>query len=63
MKGDFSFESASIQVCDAFGRIVHQEMLTSGENYLDLKNIVAGVYFLRVVSDSGFKVFPLVIEY
>ena len=51
---DFS-SNAEIQIIDAAGRLIHQELILSTSQQLDIKDWKNGVYFYQIVQDGQIK--------
>jgi len=46
-------EDVSAVVYDSFGRLIYQKELTTGEQFIDLPTVNAGVYFIQLTSRNG----------
>jgi hypothetical protein len=52
-------KDAELIITDVQGRMFHQRSSVSGMQQLDLSNLPAGAYFIRVISSEGQRTLPL----
>jgi hypothetical protein len=54
--GDASLLNTPARLYDVNGRVVGQQLITGQQQYIDLQNLAAGVYFLRLADGTTIKV-------
>jgi hypothetical protein len=60
---DHSYESLSIRIVDAQGRIVFQEKVGAGSRMLATENLATGSYFIVIDDEKGTrKMYPWIIH-
>lgn len=54
--------SGTVSLCDLQGRIILTQVISGTENSISLKDISAGIYFVKAQSELGFEIKKIVIE-
>lgn len=47
------FVEGSLQIINVTGQVIHQETLQSNNHQLDIRNLNAGIYFVRLIDENG----------
>ncbi len=56
------YHNAHVQLVNSNGQVVYTSALTTANSRIDLQNIAAGVYFVKITSDEGNMVKKLVVN-
>lgn len=56
------YHNASVQILNSNGQSIYSSLLTTQNHRIDLQNIAAGVYFVKIMADEGSIVRKLVVN-
>ena len=60
--GGLSTQGMQIQVTNSIGQIVLNRIIETDPGMIDLSGNVSGIYYLKVISDSGIKTEKVVLR-
>ncbi len=56
------YHNANVQMLTASGQVVYSSVLTTQNHQIDVQNIAAGVYFVKIMADEGSIVKEVVVS-
>jgi hypothetical protein len=56
------YHNAQVQMVNSSGQVIYSSVLASQNNRIDLQNVAAGVYFVKIMADEGNMVKKVVVN-